>query len=44
MVFKSVGALAGWLSWLEHPSERQKEILGLSPGEGTNPGCAFDPM
>ena len=36
-------ALAGWLSWLEHHPVHQK-VAGSIPGQGTYPGCGFDPL
>ena len=35
------GALAWWLSWLEHHAIHQKVAVSI-PGQGTYPGCRFD--
>ena len=39
----SQGALAGWLSWLEHRPIHQN-VAGSICGQGTYPGCGFDPQ
>ena len=38
----SQGALAGWLSWLEHCPVHQN-VAGSICGQGTYPGCGFYP-